>query len=245
MIRHAVIVFALWLAGCANPYADNYQATPHPRLATAPAPATTSPRLVKSLALDEDSRRLAEEGYAVIGRSGFNSDEIPDRLALRQGQAIGDEVILLWRRHTGTYPYTSASTLPETHTDVVPDSQGRPVAVSSHSYRTEYDTFYIRHYDYVAVYWGRRTPDPLGADLRDLNVEERQKLRTNQGAAVAVVVKRTPAFFANLIVGDVITAIDGIPVVDAAQAAELIEQRRGRKTAFLCNGRTMEVTLAP
>lgn len=244
MSRHLAIALGLLLlAGCANPYVDNYQPLAHPALL--PAPATAVPRLVKTVNLQEDSRKLAEDGYTLLGRTGFNDVETDDALALKHGQAVGAEVVLLWRRFTGAYQHVSTSVVPDMSTGIVTDSQGRSVSVTTYGQRSEVDTYYTRHYDYIALYWARRLPDPLGVDLRDLSVEERQKLRSNQGAVIETVVKRTPAFFANLIVGDVITAIDGVPVVDAAQAATLLEQRRGKKVVLTRNGSPFEVTLAP
>jgi hypothetical protein len=64
--------------------------------------------------------------------------------------------------------------------------------------------------------------------MQDLNDAERQELQTNRGAAVRVVVDGTPAFYADLLVGDVITTIDGVTVTGAKGFNELLRERRGK-----------------
>jgi S1-C subfamily serine protease len=65
-----------------------------------------------------------------------------------------------------------------------------------------------------------------------LNDAERQELQSNKGAVVRVVVDGTPAFNADLLVGDVIVAIDGVAVSSVQSLSESLDVRRGRLVTF-------------
>lgn len=85
----------------------------------------------------------------------------------------------------------------------------------------------VNRSDYGAVYFIKQKFG-LGAFSRDLNDSERQDLQTNKGAVVRLVVDGTPAFSADVLVGDVVTAIDGVSITNAQSFGELLRERRGR-----------------
>lgn len=75
-----------------------------------------------------------------------------------------------------------------------------------------------------------------------MNDAEHQELQTNRGAAVRLVVDGTPAFNADLLVGDVITTIDGVAVPGAKVFNELIRERQGKliSLALIRRGQRIE-----
>ena len=69
----------------------------------------------------------------------------------------------------------------------------------------------LRRYDHVAIYFVRRIGKPrFGFEYSDLEPDQRQALGRNTGAVVLIVIEKTPAFYANVVEGDVIIAVDGI-----------------------------------
>ena len=80
--------------------------------------------------------------------------------------------------------------------------------------------------DYGAIYFVKQRFS-LGVFSRDLNDAERQELQTNKGAVLRLVVDATPAFNADLLVGDVVTAIDGVAISSAQAFNELLRERQG------------------
>ena len=72
---------------------------------------------------------------------------------------------------------------------------------------------------YGAVYFIKQWSE-LNVFSRDLNDPERQELQTRHGAVVRSVVNGSPASKADLQIGDVITAVDGI-AIDNAHAFEI------------------------
>jgi S1-C subfamily serine protease len=85
----------------------------------------------------------------------------------------------------------------------------------------------------------------LGVFSRDLNDAERQELQTNQGAAVRLVVDGSPAFNADLQIGDVVTAVDGVGIANAQAFNELLRENGGKQVALsiVRRGQRLEKTV--
>ena len=85
----------------------------------------------------------------------------------------------------------------------------------------------------------------LGVFSRDLSDAERQELQTNQGAVVRLVVDESPAFIADLQIGDVVTAVDGVAIVNAQTFNEFLRERGGKQVALsiVRRGQRLEKTV--
>lgn len=59
--------------------------------------------------------------------------------------------------------------------------------------------------------------------MLELTPEQRSALGRNSGVFLSVVYEETPAFDANVLVGDVLVAIDGQPVKNVDHAMQLLE----------------------
>ena len=84
-------------------------------------------------------------------------------------------------------------------------------------------TTHQRRYDQEAVYlakWNGKFK--FGVSLIDLTPESRTELQRNMGAFVELVIEDTPAFYANLLPGDVLIAIDNTAVRNVTHALELM-----------------------
>ena len=95
--------------------------------------------------------------------------------------------------------------------------------------------------DYGAVYFVR-AKFSFGVFVRDLSDAERQEMQTNKGVAVRLVVDATPAFDADVLVDDIITAVDGAAVVNASAFNGLMKERHGKLVTFTIvrRGQTIE-----
>ena len=58
--------------------------------------------------------------------------------------------------------------------------------------------------------------------IKNLNDEQRQTIERNTGAAIEIVVEGSPAFYSNVLVGDILIKINGTDVKDAPHALELM-----------------------
>jgi S1-C subfamily serine protease len=109
---------------------------------------------------------------------------------------------------------------------------------------TTYVPVTVHRSDYGALYFVK-IRFGLGIVFRDLNNDERQELQTNKGVVVRVVVDGTPAFDADILVGDVITAVDGTGVAGVQTFRELLAERQGKlvSLSIVRRGQRIEKTV--
>ncbi|WP_339327850.1 PDZ domain-containing protein [Pseudomonas syringae] len=74
--------------------------------------------------------------------------------------------------------------------------------------------------------------------MRNLNDLEKQLLQTNQGVVVRTIVDDSPAYKADVLVGDMLVAIDGDKVSNEEGFTKMIAARRGQavRLALIRNG---------
>lgn len=236
------LFFTLFLTACSG-YKEFYKqaqgATPEAVAAIRVAPPPATP--IVERAQRGDSKVIldayAKRGYIMIGSSMFKTGhpESEDS-AVRQAQDVGaDLVLILNPRYAGTVTYDIPITI---LTRAPKDSIRALDDITSYAPAT------IALSDYGAVYFVKQR-FRLGALSRDLNDAERQELQTNQGAVVRLVVDESPAFNADLQIGDVITAVDGVGIVNAQAFNELFRKRAGKQVAIsiVRRGQRLEKTV--
>jgi membrane-associated protease RseP (regulator of RpoE activity) len=182
-----------------------------------------------------------------------------DRL-LKQAVAVGaDLVLILNPSYTGSVtsslPITTpTTTTSQTNATATAYGRGGPVTAygsgttTTYGTQTNYVPITVHRSDYGAVYFIKQRFS-LGAFFRDLDESERQRLQTNRGAVVRLVADSTPAFNADILVGDVFTAVDGEAVANTEALSKLLAERRGKSItiSLVRGGAPLEkkVTLNP
>lgn len=173
----------------------------------------------------------------MVGHSIFNSGRPEtEEPAITQAREVGaDLVLILNPRYTGSVTSAVPITTPTSTTSYSTGSataygtRGPVTAFGSgttttYGSTTNYVPITVNRMDYGAVYFIKRRFG-LGVSVRDLNDTERQELQTNRGVAVRLVVNDTPAFNADVLTGDVITAIDGVAVQNSLAFTEMLRDR--------------------
>jgi hypothetical protein len=246
----AGLIAAIVMTGCANGYKDFYKPVPDAtpdaiaRLRVAPAPAVPEVVRLPPSSPKQLLDTYAKRGYVMIGSSEFNSGQSEDEsAAIRQGQAVGaDMVVILNPRYTGSVTTSIPITMPTTTTAYSTGTataygpRGAVTAYGSgttttYGSTTNYMPLTINRMDYAAVYFVKQKFH-LGAFARDLNDSERQELQTNKGVVLNLIADNTPAFDGDLLVGDVVVAIDGVSVVNAESYMRLVRERSGKKISI-------------
>jgi len=259
-ILHATLIATSLLSGCASGYKKFYTpvggATPEAIAASRVSPPPTVPIIERAQPGDHQAilNAYAKRGFTMIGSSSFNSGQAESEDgAVRQGQdLLADLVLILSPRYTGSVTSAIPITTPSTSTSY---SNATATAYGSRGSVTAYGTgttttygtttnmvpITIQRSDYGAVYFVKRRFN-LGAYTRDLTDTERQELQTNKGAVVGLVVDGSPAFNADLLVGDVVLSIDGIAVVNTQGFYSQLGERRGKQIALQLRrrGQTLE-----
>lgn len=263
----AALALIALLTGCASGYRQFYRpaqgATPEAIARLRAAPPPEMPLVERAAPADHAAvlDAYAKRGYVTIGSSMFNSGRAEqESAAIAQGRTVAaDLVLILNPRYTGSVTTSLPITTPTSSTTY---STGHATAYGSGGSVTAYGsgtsttygstTTYVpittHRADYGAVYFVKQR-FALGAFFRDLNDVERQDLQSNRGAIVRLIVDNTPAFYADVLVGDLVTAIDGVPVSNSEGVGALLRERRGKEItlSLLRNSQRIEkvVQLAP
>ncbi len=245
----ALLAVSLLVAGCSG-YKQFYRpaqgATPEVIAARRAASPPATPIVERSqpgnsqLILDAYAKR----GYVMVGHSTFNSGmpESEDS-AVQLGREVGaDLVLILNPKYTGSVISTIPITTPTTTKSYSSGSAtaygpGGPVTAygtgttTTYGSTTEYVPLTVHRTDYGAVFFVKQRFG-LGIFTRDLSDDERQEFQSNKGATVRLVVDGTPAFDADILVGDVIMAVDGRNISSAKALSELLRESAGRLIAL-------------
>jgi hypothetical protein len=240
---------------CSSPYARFYNAR------TLPAPAVPengSVRLFQGSDPARDALAMMENGYALVGYSNFNAPAQRTSGAIRQAQKVHASVVLVYGKYTGTVegtlPFVAQAPPVTSTTNTYGTLVGRGGAATYTDNSTTTTTgqavvnvpYRIDRYDQVAAYWVKMPPPHFGAIMRDLNDAERAALGRNRGAVVIVTVKNSPAFGADILNGDVITAVDGSQVTDTEDLINRLSQHAGARVVLSIRrgGRSLEIPVS-
>jgi hypothetical protein len=246
MLRSTVVVLALAaIAGCANPYRENYVSTLE-RWPSGEAsrllPATGPVEIVTSTDMRRDAIRMMENGYLLLGRAKFSGTNVDPGGARKQAEEIGASVVLVSSKYatsvTQTVPMTEyIPSREETYTEtgyvqVSPDSGYWYDREVTRTIEGEFQTAYVPqttdYYEYAATFWAKSKPPIFGVLVRELSAEERAEQQTNRGVLVRAVIKGSPAFAADFLRDDVIIGFAGETIYDRDRFFELVEAHQGQ-----------------
>ena len=175
-------------------------------------------------------KSLRARDYVAIGSSSFNGVYEDISRAKAHAKKLKAVVVIVGAAYTETQTSTVPISMPSTQTtygsgSVYAGGMYGTYTGSSTTYGSTVVpvTVHHRRYDQGAVYFvkGHRKYR-FGIQLADLTPQHRQALGRNTGALIDVVVEKTPAFYANVMEGDVIIAIDGREIRDPAEAISVM-----------------------
>jgi PDZ domain len=251
------------LTGCASGYKQFYQPANDidpqkiSELRVAPPPSQPIIERAHPGNPDEVLKAYAKRGYIMIGSSMFNSGRSESEdAAVRQGQEVhADLVLILNPNYTGSVTSSIPITTPTTSTTysnatATAYGRGGPVTAYGSGTSTTYGTatnyipMTVNRVDYGAVYFIKRK-FTFGAFYRDLNDAERQELQTNRGSVARLIVDGTPAFNADILIGDVFITLDGVAIANSQALSELLGEKKGKTItlSILRRGQSLDKTL--
>lgn len=220
--------------------------------------------------LDSDSRLLESRGYVMVAYFGASAAVIPVDIVREHATEVGGAVILMKSSDDGVQTelravisrttggvstsfgrgstYGSGTANISTPTGV---SQANTFGSSHHSgssvtfvpgqATTNWVPYSTRRYATQATIWRKRAGNLLGAILDVVPEQIRASIQRNTGAFVVSIEDDSPAFLADMLVGDVIVEAGGKAVRRPADIIEIAEQFRGRslQVTVLRNGQPM------
>lgn len=229
-----LIIFALTvLGGCTQSGYKQYY-TPYVDAKTLPdvklIGPNEEPQVLVSNNLERDIHSLRAKKYIVVGHSSFNGSYEDRENVAAQAKRIGATLVITKSEYTETQSTTSALLIPNNQTtyhsgSVYSGGLYGGYRGTSTTYGTTAVPFttHQRRYDQVAVYLVKSTQKyRFGVSITDLTPQMRADLERNTGAFIYNVFEDTPAFYSNVIPGDVLISINGNPVKNAQKAEEIM-----------------------
>ena len=209
-----------------NPYVDP-KVLPDVELLS----SNEEPQVFGSNDLDRDLRTLRAKRYIVVGYSSFNGGYEDTKNAAAQAKRIGATIVLTNSQYTNTQSSNSALLLPSNQTSyhsgsVYSGGTYGTYSGTSSTYGTTAVpiTTHQRRYDQTAYYLVKSTQKiRFGVSVDDLTPDLRVKVERNTGALINIVIEDTPAFYSNIMVGDILISIDGQLVKNGQHAHELMK----------------------
>jgi hypothetical protein len=240
----------LLLSACANDYRQFYKPMNPDRLALVASrrvsPPPAEPIVERSQPGDPKTilDAYAKRGYVLIGSSMFNSGRAPsEAAAVQQGKGVGADLVLIFNpRYTGSVTSTvpivtpTSSTSYSTGTATAFGPRGAVTAFGSgttttYGTQTNFIPMTVNRSNYGAAYFVKQRFD-LGAFTRDLNDSERHQFQTNKGVIVTSIVDGTPAFDADILVGDRIISVDGVEISNGQSFFSTLKPKAGQKVTL-------------
>ncbi|MFJ7281385.1 PDZ domain-containing protein [Pseudomonas sp. NPDC099000] len=255
----ALAFFYAALSGCANnnPYTNHYSAlngsTPENIAKFRSTPPPEIP-VVDNVSPEQGQERLdmwARRGYIAIGKASFNSPQpIPEKFAVDQAKAVkADLIVIRSPRYTGSYATSTAVVKPTISTTegsaLLMGAPGRTNAIvkgtgTTITTTTDYVPTTEHRADYAAVYFIKRTVI-FGVNTADLTDKERQERQSNYGVRAIMLTDDSPAYNADILVGDILEALDNEKIKNTNHLSTMIATRLGKKVDVTLsrNGKTI------
>lgn len=240
-------LICITMSGCAvNPYKQFYVQAYKPDAGQAALEIQylkegEEPRIIQVSAKDYSSEfsSLLSQSYLALGYSGFiGVSTTPDQLK-SMARSVGATVVVQSVEYAGTTTSTrieSVGTVSNTYgSSHVSGDVNAGIYGSSTTYGTQNIpvTDQYRTYEVKSAFFAKyKYPGKFGVIFYDLTPEKRQELERNTGALVGVVVEGKPAFYSNILPGDLIVEVGGKQVLDKANAIELLNQNMSSSGSF-------------
>jgi hypothetical protein len=219
-MRLLLVFFASFLlAGC-NGYQMYYKPIPGapPAADVIMLKPGEAPRVVVTKDMPHDMESFYAQGYVSIGSAIFNGIYQSPSNVEAQARSVGATLAVTTAIYTGVQASTSPT--PTYVSGSVITSNG-PTSVSGVVLLPQ--TTYRETYDQGAYFLVRLKKLPrFGVKMGDMTPAGRRAAGRNTGVFVVIVMEHTPAFAADLVMGDVIYEVNGVSVPDMKSFFSLI-----------------------
>lgn len=247
-----LIAAALLCIGCKNPYTDFY----HPYQTVVGNNKLVQPQgeptiYSYSANVDQDNRAMAENGFVMVGYSSFNGNGNAgsQENVLAQARTVGASVVMVKNANAGTrtgvMPYTTynpgqvittnssgSANAYGTGGSAYGSYQGTSTTYVPGTSSTQMVPYTVQRYDFLATYWARSSRIRLGVVYLNLSTEMRQRLQRNTGVVADLIIKGSPAFISNILVGDVILKMNDEDVIDGSGFSRLLDRYAGKQVVL-------------
>ena len=252
-----IMVLALSLTACASGYKQFYKPYVEPKtlIDVQLLNPGEEPRVFGTSDFDRDIKILRSKMYIPIGSSSFNGKYEDESRVKDQAKRVGATIVLVKSQYTNTQTTTSPLFIPNSSTTYHSGSvygggvYGGYSGTSTTTGNTVVPiTTHQRRYDQTAVFFVKSTKKlKIGVFIKNLNDEQRRALERNTGAVIEIVVEGSPAFYSNVLPGDILIKVNGTDVRDVPHAQDLmrdVDANAGKATfTVIRNGKEKEIQI--
>ncbi len=239
------LALTIIITGCTSPYSKFYVDTTNGIDITKKIIITQNVEVRRGANFHSDARSMKENGYNIVGYSSFNASNVSDDGAIKKAKEVHASVVILYSQYTDTQSGYTPLTLPSTTTASTVlngNVYNQRMGVTSYSgvanttyngSNTTYVPYSIANYDYGASFWVKIKPPILGVFPKDLTPEMHKKRGNNKGLLVDVVIKDSPAFYSDILTGDIIETMGNDVIYDENSFYNLMAKYAGKEVEIL------------
>lgn len=219
LLSLSVLIFANQLyAAEVNPYTANYKQQNTNQLKS--LQANPEPEIFVSNHKADDNISMLENGYDMIGSSGFSATEASSDLALAHAKKIKADTVLVYRK------YESAKTA-SSKLQLIKEAAKAGGEIDPNDLEEE-----PTQYQYYASYWAKLPMPLLGVHIIKLKqkVEEnaQEVVKEEPGLRIIAVIKASPAANANIVKGDTLLKIGEVALASADDLFAAVKRYAGQ-----------------
>jgi len=155
---------------------------------------------------DVISQRYSD--YKIIGSSSFRAKSVSDHELKQQAVSVGASRVAVFKEWAGSQQTGVIG-------NKVPLGGGSALGIATPIFSDVHEHVIV----FLVKYTGSK--ERIGISIKDLPADIQQKFERNKGAFIESV-EKGPAFDSNILVGDVVIAINGAQVIDAASLPPLV-----------------------
>lgn len=207
-----------------NPYAKNYKEQNTYNLKSlSPNPDT---KIFVSNHKDDDNITMLEDGFDMIGSSGFSATEASPDLALQHAKSIKADTVLIYKK------YGSAKTA-SSQLQLVKEAAKKGKEIDPNDLVEE-----PTEYNFYASYWAKLPMPLLGVHI--IKLKKNTNETTDDGSAevqalpglkIIAVIKESPAAKAGIVRGDTVLKIGDMALVEADDLFAAVKKYAGQTVA--------------
>ena len=225
LLAMGTLLIATKLFAAENPFEKNYKAQNNTNLVSLQAKPDT--KMFVSNHKDDDNISMLENGFDMMGSSGFVTGEAPADLALQHAKTIKADTVLVYTK------FGSAKTV-ASKIAVIKEAAKKGGGVVEDKDLKEEPT----QYDYYASYWAKLPAPLLGVHIIKLVLfaedeeEAAANKKINTGLKILAVIKDSPAAKAGLKRGDTLYKIANVELNKPEELSSAVQKHQGQNVAI-------------
>lgn len=215
-------------------------------------PSTVPPEVVPSTGdMEKDVEAMWRRGFVPIGQTSFNTGSSKTGDAVKLAKKLKARYLIVEVELASSQSSSVPLTLPTSNTSY---SSGTASAYGSGGYasgtysgttttsgtQTTYIPVTVNRFDKAAIYFMETPKYGAGIYPRDLTAQEIAQLETRRAIAVRFVRDGSPAYYADLLPGDIIIQVNGLPS-DEPNWQAAIRSTEPLKVKVMRNGQSREL----